>query len=104
MSNTKRIAKYIKQEKKVHENNCIELLNEIEKLETDIKILEKDIDTYSYFRQEQDLEVLENCIKDRLIYERTLQLKKLEIELEISKLANKNANLNWIDDNDSELD
>lgn len=98
MSKTKRIAKYIKQEKQIIEDNCIELLNDIETLQNNIVRVETDLITYNHFnlvKDELDIACLE---KDRLMYEKELILKKLELELEISKLANKNANLNWIED------
>ena len=100
MSKMKRIAKYIRQEKQVLEDRCIDLLNNIEDLQNNIAKIESDLFTYTHFNMEQDVDTIDNLCKDRVIYEKELLLKKLELELEIAKLANKNANLNWIDDRD----
>lgn len=98
MNKRKIIASYIKKEALKLENSCIDLIRLVDALTFKIDKNNNEIEVYSHFGSDKDAEIIDNLVKDNLIYERELSLKKLELELEISKLASKNANLNWIDE------
>lgn len=100
-SNNKRLIEYLKEEISKKEKEVHDLLNDVLLLEFSMK---ENLKNYELITGNNLYDSLKRKEYEKIILKQqeNIEIKKLKLELAVSILANKKANLHWINDNDTE--